>query len=65
MLSCASGSAAVVFHLSQTNDVFSPTTTQSVGGKLIFTFNGKWSDPWVKGPAVRLFDGGFETAILT
>ena len=64
MLSCASGSAAVVFHLSQINAAFSPTTTQSVGGKLIFTFDEKWEDPWVEGPAELLFWGEFETDIL-
>ena len=64
MLSCASGSAAVVFHLSQINVVSSPTTTQSVGGKLTFTFDDKWENPWVKGPAEPLFRGEFETAIL-
>jgi diaminopimelate epimerase len=64
MLSCASGSAAVVFHLSQINVISSPTTTQSDGGKLIFTFDKKWANPWVKGPAVPLFAGAFETDML-
>ena len=64
MLSCASGSAAVVFHLSQINVVSSPTTTQSVGGKLTFTFDEKWEDPWVRGPAKPVFLGEFETDIL-
>ena len=64
MLSCASGSAAVVFHLSQINAVSSPTITQSVGGKLTFIFDKKWSDPWVKGPAECLFEGELETDIL-
>jgi len=64
MLSCASGSAAVVFHLSQLNAVSSPTTTQSVGGKLTFIFDEKWGDPWVRGPAEHLFWGEFETDIL-
>mgnify|MGYP000521823236 FL=1 len=64
MLSCASGSAAVVFHLSQINVVSSPTTTQSVGGKLTFTFDEKWGDPWVRGPSECLFGGEFETNIL-
>ena len=64
MLSCASGSAAVVFHLSQINAVSSPTITQSVGGKLTFTFDEKWGDSWVRGPSERLFGGEFETNIL-
>ena len=64
MLSCASGSAAVVFHLSQTNAVSSPTTTQSVGGKLTFTFDEQWGDPWVQGPAEPVFTGEFETDVL-
>ena len=64
MLSCASGSAAVVFHLSQINVVSSPTTTQSVGGKLTFIFDKKWEDPWVRGPAEPVFGGEFETDIL-
>ena len=64
MLSCASGSAAVVFHLSQINVVSSPTTTQSVGGKLTFTFDKKWEDPWVRGPAEPVYRGEFETDIL-
>ena len=64
MPSCASGSAAVVFHLSQINVVSSPITTQSVGGKLTFTFDEKWEDPWVRGPAEPVFDGEFETDIL-
>ena len=64
MLSCASGSAAVVFHLSQINAVSSPTTTQSVGGKLTFTFDEKWEDPWVRGPVELLFAGEFEADVL-
>ena len=64
MLSCASGSMAVVFHLSKINSIFSPTTTQSVGGKLTFTFDEKWEDPWVEGPVEYLFAGEFETDIF-
>ena len=64
MLSCASGSAAVVFHLSQINVISSPVTTQSAGGKLIFTFDKKWTESWVEGPAKLLFAGAFETDIL-
>ena len=64
MLSCASGSAAVVFHLSQINTVSSPTITQSVGGKLTFTFDENWENPWVEGPVELLFSGEFEADIL-
>ena len=64
MLSCASGSTAVVFHLSQINAISSPTTTQSVGGKLTFTFDKKWEEPWVEGPTKLLFSGEFEASVL-
>ena len=60
MLSCASGSAAVVFHLSQINRISSPVTTQSAGGKLTHTFDEKWEEPWVGGPAEPLFVGELE-----
>ena len=63
MLSCASGSAAVVFHLSQINTTTSPTITQSVGGKLTFIFDEKWEDAWVEGPVEPLFTGEFKTGI--
>ena len=64
MLSCASGSTAVVFHLSQTNMIFSPITTISEGGNLIFSFDKKWKNAWVKGPAEFLFTGDFEAGVL-
>ena len=64
MLSCASGSAAVVFHLSQINAVFSPVITKSVGGKLTFTFDEFWEDPWAEGPVIFVFDGKFDAGIL-
>jgi len=53
-----------VFHLSKTKAISSPITTQSVGGKLTFTFDKKWDDPWVEGPAEYLFAGEFEADIL-
>ena len=64
MLSCASGSAAVVFHLSQINAISSPVTTQSSGGKLIIAFEENWEKSWIEGPAEFLFTGTFETAVL-
>jgi len=64
MLSCASGSTAVVFHLSQTNAISSPVTTQSAGGKLTFIFDEKWEKSWVEGPVELLFGGEFEAAVL-
>ena len=64
MLSCASGSTDVVFHLSQINAVSSPITTRSAGGKLFFTFDEKWKNPWIEGPAELLFSGEFETGML-
>ena len=59
MLSCASGSAAVVFHLSKINVICSPVTTCSPGGNLIYTFNCGWSDFLSEGPAEFLFKGIF------
>ena len=64
MLSCASGSAAVVFHLSQINAIKSPVITCSNGGKLIFTFDDDWEKFWSEGPAVSLFKGEFNMAVL-
>ena len=64
MLSCASGSTAVVFHLSQLNMVSSPVTTRSSGGKLKFRFDDKWENPIIEGPAEFLFSGEFETDAL-
>ena len=64
MLSCASGSAAVVFHLSQINAITSPVITCSAGGKLVFTFDDDWGKFWLEGPADFLFDGEFNMAVL-
>jgi len=59
MLSCASGSAAVVFHLSKTNVVSSPVTTSSPGGNLIYSFDSGWTDFLSEGPTEFLFNGTF------
>ena len=64
MLSCASGSAAVVFHLSQINTIISPVITCSTGGKLVFTFDDDWEKFCSKGPAELLFNGEFNVAVL-
>ena len=59
LLSCASGSAAVVFHLSKMNVVCSPITTCSPGGNLIYTFDSEWGEFLSEGPAEFLFKGEF------
>ena len=64
MLSCASGSTAVVFHLSQINAISSPVIAQSAGGKLTLIFDEKWKKSWVEGPVELLFTGKFETTFL-
>ena len=64
MLSCASGSAAVVFHLSQINAITSPVITCSTGGKLVFTFDDDWAKFWSQGPAEFIFKGEFDMAVL-
>jgi diaminopimelate epimerase len=64
MLSCASGSAAVVFHLSQINEITSPVITCSAGGKLVFTFDDDWEKFWSEGPAEFIFKGKFDMAVL-
>ena len=65
MLSCASGSAAVVFHLSNNKCIESPALVRSTGGTLIFYFNAGWDDVWVEGPAKILFTGNFELDQIT
>ena len=57
MLSCASGSTAVVFHLSMIKELKSPTTTKSEGGNLTFKYDKDWKNPVVEGPAEILFSG--------
>ena len=60
MLSCSSGSAAVVYHLSKSHGLISPITTSSLGGSLMFTFDEDWRDAFCEGPAELLFSGEFE-----
>ena len=57
--SCASGSTAVVFHLSQNNTISNNFISHSSGGSLYFSFDEAWKDPWVRGPAKILFSGIF------
>ena len=64
MLSCASGSAAVVFHLSKINAITSPVITCSTGGKLLFTYDNDWEKFWLEGPAEFLFDGEINIAVM-
>ena len=65
MLSCASGSTAVVFHLSKNKRVESPVLTCSTGGNLTFYFDGVWDDVWMEGHAEILFSGNFELVLIT
>ena len=64
MTSCASGSAAVVFHLSKNKCVESPVLSRSVGGNLTFYFDGAWGDVWIEGPAEILFTGNFNLELV-
>ncbi len=64
MLSCASGSAAVVFHLSQINAIKSPVITRSTGGNLLFIFDDDWEKFWSEGPAEFLFNGEFNMGVM-
>ena len=59
MQSCASGSTAVVFHLSQMGTVSNNCISYSSGGSLFFSFDDNWTDSWVEGPAKILFSGIF------
>ena len=59
MTSCSSGSAAVVFHLSQKSLIKSPVTTISPGGHLKYTYNKNWSKFICKGDAKISFRGKF------
>jgi len=59
MLSCASGSAAVVFHLAQKQLISSPVTTLSKGGNISYTFDNDWKEFYSTGPAKFCFDGEF------
>ena len=64
MLSCASGSTAVVYHLSQKKLIKSPVTTFSPGGSLKFNFNKNWQSAWVTGPAEIIFSGRINPLLL-
>ena len=65
VLSCASGSTAVVFHLSKHNHVESPVVVRSTGGNLTFKFDIAWNDVWVEGPAEILFTGNFKLELVS
>ena len=60
MMSCASGSTAVIFHLSNTGLVKSPALVCSSGGNLTFDFDGGWENAWSSGPAQIVFYGNIE-----
>ena len=64
VLSCSSGSAAVVYHLSKSHGLISPITTSSVGGSLKFTFDEDWREAFCEGPAELLFSGEFEGSFV-
>jgi len=64
VLSCSSGSAAVVYHLSKSRGLISPITTSSVGGSLKFTFDEDWREAFCEGPAELLFSGEFEGNLI-
>ena len=64
MLSCSSGSAAVVYHLSNIHSLISPITTSSIGGSLKFTFDEVWKEAFCEGPAELLFSGEFEGNLI-
>ena len=59
VLSCSSGSTAVVFHAAKKFNLKSPTTTVSPGGKLKFIYDDLWKDAWCVGPAEILFTAKF------
>ena len=65
MMSCASGSTAVVFHLSKTKCIESPVLVRSTGGNLILKFDATWNDVWVEGAAEILFTGNFKFDLIS
>ena len=65
MLSCASGSTAVVFHLAKIKCIESPVLVRSDGGNLILNFDAAWNDVWVEGPAEILFTGNFKLDLIS
>ena len=62
MLSCSSGSAAVVFHLACKGLVTSPAITLSSGGNLSYTFDDGWQEFYCEGPAKHCYSGEFNMA---
>ena len=64
MLSCASGSTAVVFHLAKIKCIESPVIVRSAGGNLILKFDEDWEDVWVEGPAEILFTGNIKLDLI-
>ena len=65
MQSCASGSAAVVFHLSKNKCIDSPVLVRSAGGNLTINFDGALDDIWVEGPAEILYTGDFRLDLIS
>ena len=59
MRSCASGSTAVVYHLSQKQNIKSPITTVSPGGLLKFIFNKSWTKVNIIAHAEIICSGNF------
>ena len=64
MLSCASGSTAVAFHLSKNKCIDSPVLIRSGGGDLSINFDVAWGDIWVDGPAEIVFSGNFNMELI-
>ena len=62
MLSCSSGSAAVVFHLACKGLVTSPVMTLSSGGNLNYIYDDNWQKFYCEGPAERCYSGEFNLA---
>ena len=52
VMSCGSGSVASAFYAYTKNKLKSPVKITTPGGELLLTFNEKWDDVWLTGPAV-------------
>mgnify|MGYP001162744283 CR=1 FL=1 len=65
MMSCASGSTAVIFYLSKNKCIESPVLACSAGGNLLFHFDVAWKNVWVEGPAEILFTGNFKLELIS
>lgn len=61
MLSCGSGSTAVVFHAAKTCELTNPVTCIELGGNLTISFNDDWKYVWLTGKAVLLFESEIDT----